>query len=156
MISPSSRATGARPRGPAIIVSLLAALLLPTLAACSGAKDTRNPDEIAKAFFQACNRGDLKTANSLASPDLKQQLKSGLGASMGGLSGFCDYYTRKGDIKKVEVLNNQVQGQRASITLGFRFSGPPRDYGYYGEGDHASTTWRLTKETGGWKLAPSD
>ena len=156
MISPSSRVAGERLRGIAITASLLVALLIPTLAACSGSGDTRNPDEIAKAFFQACNRGDLKTANSLASPDLEQQMKSGLGASMGGLSGFCDYYTRKGDIKKIEILNNQVQGQRASITLGFRFNGPPREYGEYGEGDHASTTWRLTKETGGWKLAPSE
>ena len=156
MISPSSRVAGERLRGIAITASLLVALLIPALAACSGSGDTRTPDEIAKAFFQACNRGDLKTANSLSSPDLKQQMKSGLGASMGGLSGFCDHYTRKGDLKKIKVLNNQVQGQRASITLGFRFNGPPRDYGEYGEGDHASTTWRLTKETGGWKLAPSE
>lgn len=153
---PSSRTAGERLRSLALIAGLLAALLAPALASCSGGTDQRSPAQVATAFFEACNRSDYKTANSLASADLKQQMKSGLGASMGGLSGFCDYYTRNGDVKKIEVLDRKIGGQRASVTLGIRFNGPPRDYGEYGEGDHASTTWRLTKEEGGWKLAPSD
>lgn len=105
------------------------------------------------AFFGACNRGDYKTANSLASTDLKRQMKQGLGAAAGGISGFCDYYTRNGNVKKMQVLDKQVQESRASVDLGILFDGPPDNYG---EGDHARTIWHLVKQDDGWKLAPSD
>lgn len=121
-----------------------------------GNTDHRSPGEVAKAFFAACDRGDLDTVRSLSSHGLEQQMRSGLGAAFGGLEGLCGYYTRNGDLQKVEVLEEHTQGERASVDLGYRFSGPPRTYGEFGDGATARAAWQLTKEEDGWKLAPSD
>jgi hypothetical protein len=61
-----------------------------------------------------------------------------------------------GELEKVEALEEEVAGGRARVTLGYRFEGPPKGYGAFGEGEMARTTWQMTREDDGWKLAPSD
>jgi hypothetical protein len=42
------------------------------------------------------------------------------------------------------------------VTLGYHFEGRPEGYGEFGDGKTARTTWRMTRQDDGWKLAPGD
>lgn len=125
------------------------------LSGCGTFADDRNPQEVAVAFFEACDRGGIGEAEALASEGLEEQLESGLGAMFGGIEGYCDFHTRGGRLVEVEPLGARVDGERAQIELGFRFE-PGSEGGGFGTGDTARTTWPMARESGGWKVASPD
>lgn len=123
---------------------------------CSLTADRRDPGEVAVAFFEACDAGEYEEAERLASEGLIQQLSSGVGSFFGGFEGYCDFHTRDGQLEMVEELDEQVEGDRTNVDLGFRFSEESIGSGGFGSGPTARTLWPMSREEGEWKVASPD
>ena len=118
---------------------LLATLLWIALAwACAGF----SPSSAVKAFYSAIGNGKTDDAIGLVS----QQTLNTVGEQKlrMGIQGASRKMMAKGGLKDLEITNEQVSGDVATVTALLK----------YGNGSQETQKVQLVKEKGGWRLQP--
>lgn len=119
-------------------------MLVAVLAILSGLAPYGSPAEVIKNFYSACNSGNYSVAEKLLVPEANRVLRGHIGAVDGGLRGICDEETKRGHLKKVEILREEVRGGLAQI----------RYMLYYADGSAIEETQGLVVKHWVWKIAP--
>lgn len=114
------------------------ALALAFLVACAG----RTPSAAVKNFYRAVENGDTDAAIALISPEIvgvigDEKIKAGLQEQ--GLK-----IKQKGGISSIELKDEAVVGEVASITAVLKF----------GDGSEDTEKLKLKKVGGEWKIEP--
>jgi len=117
-----------------ILAAFLATMLL---SACGGSSNS--PEGVAKQFFTAITKGDVKTATACST---KENQKGGSVAFMVGLAQAS--LQEKGEIKNIETNPISVSGDTAAVKVITTFKK---------DGSTDETVIGLAKENGAWKVA---
>lgn len=100
-----------------------------------------SPAEVVTSIYGVCNAGKYSEAEAYLSSNAKALITGPLGAAGGGVQGFCNYATRNGTLRRVEILKVEIRGEGARVFYRLRFKdGSAKD-------DHDD----LIKENGRWK-----
>lgn len=129
-----------------VAVSYFAVLVMATLLTGCGwvaSPFQKSPGDVVKAFYLAANDGRYSEAEQMLSEDAQRAIKGDLGQLAGGFKSVCDKNTKDGTIVKVDIQNEEVRGEGATVVAKISF----RD-GSTKDGDKNS----LLKEKGSWKL----
>lgn len=103
-----------------------------------------SPAEVIKTFYSACNSGNYSVAARLLVPEASRALTRHIGAVDGGLRGICDEVTKQGHLQRVEVLQQEVHGERAQV----------RYMLYYADGSTIEESQGLVLKRWAWEIAP--
>ena len=101
----------------------------------------KSPSETVKAAYMAANKGDYSEAERYLSSEAINTMK-GIGALGGGTKGIWDRNTRNGTIEKIEILNEDIRGEGATVLIKIHFK----------DGSTTDSTEPLIQENGSWKL----
>ena len=141
---------------PVVLVLTLGFALAGALAGCGSS--SKSPAEVVEHALLAADRGDYEEVESYYSDSLADQMQSGMGLLFNGTDGFAEYYTRSGDLSRVEIISQEIDGDRARVEATLFYEGPvsDTDYFYFGSGEPVEqSVWELARESGGWKLIPN-
>lgn len=131
------------------------ACIVVLLASCSSAARQSPGEALATALLSA-SEGDLETTELYFSDDMEQVMEQGIGAFLGGTAGFAEYYTRDGELENVEVLDEEIEDQRATVTVRMEYESAPARGDHFGYGSRKveETEWDMVREEDGWKIPP--
>ena len=99
------------------------------------------PSDVVRAFYTACNDGLYSKAEKLATKESLDYLKSTF-ALAGGLKGYCDDITEEGTLERLDVTEERVRGEGATVAFVFRFKGGKSEPG----------NESLVKTAEGWRI----
>lgn len=102
-----------------------------------------SPSGVIKDFYQYIENGKINDAFDLISEEGKQLLSLGGGANF--LARFTENMKKQGGIKSIEIINEQIHGDRATVQHIMKF----------GNGATDKNTEQLIKQHGKWKIVPS-
>lgn len=125
------------------------------LASCSTAA-RQSPGEALETALISASEGDLETTELYFSDDMTTAMDRGVGAFLGGTAGFAEYYTREGGLENVEVLDEDIDTQRTTVTVRMEYESAPGRGDYFGYGSQKveETDWDMVREEDGWKIPP--
>lgn len=154
-MSTAPRSDGRTPGALRLILPLTLLILALTLTSCSAAA-RQDPGEALRTALLSASKGELQTTEIYFSEDLKVAMEQGIGAFLGGTSGFAEYYTRDGELEEVDVLGEDIDGSRATVTVRMRYESAPGTGDYFGYGSRKveTTEWDMVQEAGVWKIPP--
>lgn len=99
------------------------------------------PSDVVKAFYSACNDGLYSKAEKLATKESLDYLKATF-AMAGALKGYCDDVTEEGTLQRLDVTEERVRGEGATVAFVFRFKGGKTEQG----------NESLVKTADGWRI----
>lgn len=102
----------------------------------------KSPSEVVKAAYMAANEGKYSEAEKYLSSEVITAMKGGLGALAGGMKGAWDKTTRNGTIEKIEIIDEGVRGESATVKFRIHFK----------DGKTKDDDEPLIKENGQWKI----
>ncbi|HSL84959.1 MAG TPA: DUF4878 domain-containing protein [Thermoanaerobaculia bacterium] len=100
------------------------------------------PAQTAREFYDNVGAGEIEAAIDLLSSQIVSQL--GREKLRAGLRELARDIQGKGGIEKVEVTEESVQGEIATVSVTVRF----------GDGSTESETMHLVREDGAWRIQP--
>lgn len=105
----------------------------------------RSPSETLQAAYLAANQGRYSEAEQYLSADVSAAIEKQW-ENRGGMKAAWDSETRNGAIEKIEILQEDIRGDQATLYFRLHFKdGSTRD-------DHGP----LMKQGSVWKIAPSN
>lgn len=102
---------------------------------------SKTPSEVVKAFYAAANEGKYPEAEKYLSAETIKGME-GLGSRAAGEKFMLDEMTKNGTIEKDEILQEQIQGETATVTHKVQFK----------DGSIKDGKETLIKESGEWKV----
>jgi Domain of unknown function (DUF4878)/WD domain, G-beta repeat len=118
-----------------IVLAGLCVLLVAVLVVVVAVSGSQTPSEVVKATFMNANEGRYSDANNRLSSQIRA-----LHEQMGMAKHFWDVVTRKGSIKKVEILKEEIRGEGATVRYKIHFN----------DGKSIESQEDLVKESGNW------
>lgn len=103
-----------------------------------------SPSKVVTNFYKLAADGKLNDAYELISKEGKELLKN-LGGGAAAIGQLTQEIKNEKGIKKIEILNEEIQGDLASVK--FRIA--------FGDGSSKEDTEKLIKENGKWRLVVS-
>ncbi len=136
-----------------MIIGVLLVALLVLVAACKPSEQ-KQATKVAKAFFEALEKKDFKTAKLYVTKDSESVLDFLSGDAFSGLFGESDGETEEGKVEEKEdddegmdtykVLNVTVNGDKAVANVEASNSKKPED--------KETKNYDMVKEDGEWKV----
>lgn len=100
------------------------------------------PAQTARAFYDNVAAGEIEAAIDLLSGQIVSQL--GREKLRAGLREVARDIQEKGGLEEVEITEESVQGEIATVSVTVRF----------GDGSTESETMHLVREEGAWRIQP--
>lgn len=107
--------------------------------------ERKSPSQVVKAAYIAANSSKYLEIERYLSAEALSVLKGEMGTRIGGMTGVWDKATRNRTIEIIEVLKEEIRGDRALVLL----------KAHYKDGSVKKTLEPLIKENGVWKMTLS-
>ncbi len=124
-----------------VCCAVLVAFLIVFFSGC-GKISQKSPAETVKAFYMTANEGEYSEAEKYLSSEALKAMKGELGLLAGGLKGTLDKATRNGTIARIEILDEKIRGEGATVDFIIHFK----------DGKTKKESEPLIKEEEGWKI----
>ena len=109
----------------------------------TGCGHFKRPSTVVHSVYVDCNNGEYPKARHLFVQDLRDTSDGAIVANGKGIKSVCDRLTKSSSLTGVEIVSENIQGDRATVIVDAHFVSGEAHYG------ERST---LLREDGVWKL----
>lgn len=102
----------------------------------------KSPSEVVESAYMTANEGKYSEVEKYLSSQALEVIKGEMGALVGGMKGAWDKTTRNGTIEKIEIIDEKIRGEGATVRFKL----------YFKDGRIKEDDEPLIMENGAWKL----